>query len=69
MRYQQITPAERYTFAVLRKQGCSDAEIARITGRHRSTIGRAGCRRLRQRCRELRPRTQRGWTPPHIGRA
>jgi IS30 family transposase len=40
MRYQQITPAERYTLSLLRKQGCSDAEIARITGRHRSTIGR-----------------------------
>lgn len=40
MRYQQITPAERYTFALLRKQGCSDTEIARITGRHRSTIWR-----------------------------
>ena len=40
MRYQQITPAERYTFGLLRKQGCSDAEIARITGRHRSTIWR-----------------------------
>jgi IS30 family transposase len=40
MRYHQITPAERYTLGLLRKQGCSDAEIARITGRHRSTIGR-----------------------------
>jgi len=40
MRYQQITPAERYTLSLLRKQGYSDAEIARITGRHRSTIGR-----------------------------
>jgi transposase, IS30 family len=40
MRYQQIAPAERYTLGVLRKQGCSDAEIARLTGRHRSTIGR-----------------------------
>lgn len=40
MRYHQITPAERYTLGVLRKQGCSDAEIARAMGRHRSTIGR-----------------------------
>ena len=40
MRYQQITPGERYTLALLRTQGYSDAEIARITGRHRSTIGR-----------------------------
>jgi IS30 family transposase len=40
MRYNQITPAERYTFGLLRRQGFSDAEIARVTGRHRSTIGR-----------------------------
>ena len=40
MPYHQITPAERYTFGLLRKQGHSNAEIARITGRHRSTIGR-----------------------------
>ena len=40
MRYTQITPGERYTFGALRTQGCSNAEIARITGRDRSTIGR-----------------------------
>ena len=40
MRYHQITPAERYTLSVLRKQHLSNAEIARFMGRHRSTIGR-----------------------------
>ncbi len=40
MSYHQITPAERYTLGALRKQGYSDSEIARITDRHRSTIGR-----------------------------
>lgn len=40
MTYHQITPAERYTLAALRRQGYSDAEIARVTDRHRSTIGR-----------------------------
>ena len=40
MTYRQITPAERYTLAALSKQGYSNAEIARITERHRSTIGR-----------------------------
>ena len=42
MSYAQITPEERYTLALLRKQvpRPSDAEIARIMGRHRSTIGR-----------------------------
>ena len=40
MPYHQITPEQRYTLGVLRKQGCSDAEIARLMGRHRSTIGR-----------------------------
>ena len=40
MTYHQITPAERFTLAALRRQGYSNAEIARVTDRHRSTIGR-----------------------------
>ena len=40
MRYQQITPEERYTLGVLRRQGLTDAAMARALGRHRSTIGR-----------------------------
>lgn len=48
MRYHQITPAERYTLSVLRKQGLSNAEIARMLDRHRSTIGRE----LRRNSRE-----------------
>jgi len=38
--YAQITAAERYTIGVLRRHGCSSATIARVLGRHRSTIGR-----------------------------
>jgi IS30 family transposase len=40
MRYRQITFAERYTLGLLRQRGLSPAAIARILGRHRSTIGR-----------------------------
>ena len=42
MSYRQITPAERYTLATLRRQvpELSGAAIARIMGRHRSTISR-----------------------------
>jgi IS30 family transposase len=40
MSYHQITAAERYTLALLRRQGCTPATIARVLGRHRSTIGR-----------------------------
>lgn len=42
MHYHQITPAERYTLATLRKQvpALTVAEIARLMGRHRSTIWR-----------------------------
>ncbi len=40
MSYRQITYAERYTLALLRQRGLSAAAIARILGRHRSTIGR-----------------------------
>ena len=40
MPYHQITLAERHTLRVLRKHGFSNARIARMMGRHRSTIGR-----------------------------
>jgi len=40
MTYHQITSEERYILATLRKQGFTQAEIARELGRHRSTIGR-----------------------------
>ena len=40
MSYIQITREERYTLSILKKQGLSNAAIARALGRHRSTIGR-----------------------------
>jgi len=40
MSYVQITAAERYTLSLLRRQGFGSATIARMLGRHRSTIGR-----------------------------
>jgi IS30 family transposase len=40
MTYHQITFAERYTLGLLRQHGLSRAAIARVLGRHRSTIGR-----------------------------
>ena len=40
MRYHQITFAERYTLGLLRQQGLAPAAIARVLGRHRSTVGR-----------------------------
>jgi transposase, IS30 family len=38
MSYRQITYAERYTLGLLRRQGLYPAAIARVLGRHRSTI-------------------------------
>ena len=38
MNYRQITSEERYALGLLRRQGLSPAAIARILGRHRSTI-------------------------------
>ena len=38
--YRQLTSGERNALSALKKQGCSQAEIARALGRHRSTIGR-----------------------------
>jgi transposase, IS30 family len=40
MLYRQITAAERYTLGLLRQRGLHSAAIARVLGRHRSTIGR-----------------------------
>ena len=40
MTYRQITYAERYTLGLLRQRGLDPATIARVLGRHRSTIGR-----------------------------
>jgi IS30 family transposase len=40
MMYRQITFAERYTLGLLRRRGTTPAAIARILGRHRSTISR-----------------------------
>jgi IS30 family transposase len=38
MNYRQITYAERYTLGLLRRQGLTAAAIARVLGRHRSTV-------------------------------
>jgi len=38
--YSQITLDERYTLSILRQLGYRPAAIARVLGRHRSTIGR-----------------------------
>src|SRR3990167_4301393 len=47
MTYYQLTPDERYTIASMRAVGRRPAEIARVLGRHRSTI----CREIqRNRC-------------------
>ncbi len=42
MLYRQITFAERYTLGLLRQRGLRSAAIARVLGRHRSTIGPRG---------------------------
>jgi IS30 family transposase len=44
MTYRQLSPAERYMLAALRRQGLNQSEIARALGRHRSTV----CRELRR---------------------
>jgi IS30 family transposase len=40
MTFCQITASERYTVGLLRRQGLTPSVIARILGRHRSTVGR-----------------------------
>ena len=46
MPYRQLTPDERYMLAALRRQGLSQAQMARELGRHRSTL----CREFRRNC-------------------
>jgi IS30 family transposase len=40
MTYRQITFAERYSLGLLRQSGLASAAIARVLGRHRSTVAR-----------------------------
>ncbi|WP_437114364.1 transposase [Vibrio cholerae] len=40
MTYKQLTEGERYTIAAYKKQGLSYTHIAKLTGRHKSTISR-----------------------------
>lgn len=42
MTYRQLAPEERYMLATLRRQGYNTSQIARVLGRHRSTL----CREL-----------------------
>jgi len=49
MKYRQITLEERYNLSLLRRQGYTATAIARILGRHRSTILRE-VRRNRKVC-------------------
>ena len=39
-KYHQLTVEERYALSALRRQGCTQAQIARALDRHRSTISR-----------------------------
>ena len=68
--YRQLTSGERYALAALKRQGCTKAEMARVLGRHPSTIGRELRRNERsggayvafvaeQMCRARRSRSRR----------
>lgn len=62
MTYHQLTPDERYTIASMRGAGRSPAEIARVLGRHRSTVCREIARNKCQydgnyRCHKAQSRT------------
>jgi hypothetical protein len=73
-KYHQLTSEERYAIATLKRQGCSMAEMARVLGRHPSTIGRELRRNERsggayvafvaeQMCRARGMGSRRGSTP------
>ncbi len=52
--YHQLTSEERYALSTLRKQGCSQSQIAHALGRHRSTVSRE-LRRNVKKDRAYRP--------------
>ncbi|MGH7629861.1 MAG: IS30 family transposase [Gemmatimonadales bacterium] len=58
--YSQITVAERYTLGILRQLGYRPAVVARVLGRHRSTIGRE-LRRNRRDDGSYRPGLAQAW--------
>lgn len=69
-KYRQLTSGERYVIAALKRQGFTKAEMARVLGRHPSTIGRELRRNERsggayvafvaeQMCRARRSRSRR----------
>jgi transposase, IS30 family len=55
MKYHQLTSGERYVLSALRKQGLSQAAIARAMRRHPSTISRELRRNARQKANWYRP--------------
>lgn len=59
MTYHQLTPEERYMISAYRLQGHSIAAIARLLGRHRSTISREI---KRNRCYDLHYRPSKAIT-------
>ena len=63
MTYTQITPHERYALSLFRRQGLSQAAIARAMGRHRSTISREVRRNVwREDGRTYRPGKAQSYT-------
>ena len=71
MKYNQLTPEERYTISACKKAGLSVKDIAQEIGRHRSTIYREVNRHVRQNCYRpsyaitraltIRSRARRNW--------
>ena len=51
MKYQQLSPEQRYTIECLLKEGYNKTEIARAIGRHKSTISRELKRNVNKRGR------------------
>ena len=51
MKYQQLSPEQRYTIECLLKEGYNKTEVARAIGRHKSTISRELKRNVNKRGR------------------
>jgi len=62
MTYTQLAPWERYMLAALLRQGFPRAAIARVLGRHRSTITRELQRNVARTCGWYRPKLAEDYT-------
>ena len=67
MTYHQLTQEERYLIAAQRMCGCSPAQMARVLGRHRSTVTREVRRNATHHDGDYRAEKAHSYAVPVVG--